>query len=409
MRAAIPGTALGAGQLRAPGAVSSVGSHTDVVYALLEQRLYAEALHALATRPGVVAGSRAALSLTAFCCYQLCDFAGAAQAYAELVAAHADVADEAQYTLLHAQSLYKAGLYVDAQRACQRVDAAASGAGVAERLRQLQAAIAYECDDLPAIKAALPPLPPHALPVVAAAAAHPHALLLGRAGGPVAVPRAPALGGSHALLLTAHACLAYKEGRFDDSRALFEAAAAEHAPAFRVRCRRGRGVGRRRGASPSVTATRGQVGFACASSRASRPCVHAFLPPAHPPSMCARAQAALTYNVALCHYCTKAYGPALRAIAMVVDHAATDHPQLGLLAGGRRRPASGGRVADDAGGEPPPAHSVALDPALSTSAVVEALNLKAAIQYELRDEAAARCVGWVVRLRAGAARTLGLC
>jgi tetratricopeptide (TPR) repeat protein len=365
-RTAIPGTALGAGPARAPG-VGVGDSHTDALYALVERRQYAEALQALAARPGVVAGSRAALSLAAFCCYQLRDFAGAAQAYGELVAAHADAADEALYTLYHVQSLYKAGQYADAQRACQRVDAAASGAGVAERLRQLSAAIAYECDDLPTARALLPPLPlPHAT------TAQPHALL-GRVGGPVAVPRVPSPGGSQ-LLLCAHACLAYKEGHFDNSRALFEAAAAECAPAFRVR------GGEQPPAVVVMGAECGRRGLALCLPASS------LLP--FPPHHDVHAQADLAYNIALCHYCTKAYGPALRAIAAIVDHAASAHPQLvgGLQAGGQSQLASGHL---DGGGEPS-LHSVAQDPALPQSAVVEALNLKAAIQFELRDEAAAR-------------------
>ena len=109
----------------------------------------------------------------------------------------------------------------------------------------LQASIAYEQDDLATVKAMLPPLPIQASSVAPSTATSGSGgskrSLLG-VGGPVVVPRggdAAALsgdtaGGGDPSLLISHGCLAYKEGRMDDARAHFEAAAARYAPQYRV-------------------------------------------------------------------------------------------------------------------------------------------------------------------------------
>jgi tetratricopeptide repeat protein 30 len=70
------------------------------------------------------------------------------QAYEELVKFHPE-ADS--YKIYYAQSLYKAGLYPEANRACLRVDSEQ----YAQRLLMLQAAIKYEEDDLSSSKALL--------------------------------------------------------------------------------------------------------------------------------------------------------------------------------------------------------------------------------------------------------------
>lgn len=63
--------------------------------------------------------SRAALSLLGFCFYHLHDFPSAVAAYEALLKLYPDVEE---YKLYYAQSLYKAGLYMDAMRASVRVE-----------------------------------------------------------------------------------------------------------------------------------------------------------------------------------------------------------------------------------------------------------------------------------------------
>ena len=83
----------------------------------------------------------------------------------------------------------------------------------------------------------------------------------------------------------------------------------------------------------------------------------------------------LVYNVALCHYANKGYGAALRLLNDIITRASREHPELSIGLEGRSEDVR------------PVPHGSA---ALRDSSVIEALNLRAAIQYELKDEAAAR-------------------
>ena len=73
------------------------------------------------------------------------------------------------------------------------------------------------------------------------------------------------------------------------------------------------------------------------------------------------------YNAALCHYRKKENLQALNYIAEIVERGIRNHPELGI-----------GAQAETEGG----ARSVGNPPALAMSGLAQALNLKAAIEYQ---------------------------
>eukprot|EP00891_Asterochloris_glomerata_P009730 jgi/Astpho2/9730/fgenesh1_pm.00149_%23_13_t len=85
-------------------------------------------------------------------------------------------------------------------------------------------------------------------------------------------------------------------------------------------------------------------------------------------------QPELTYNAALCSYQMKQHGPALKQVAEIIERGIRDHPDLAVGAGAER---AGVR-------------SVGNSQALKESALVEAFNLKAAIECKMKNLAAAR-------------------
>jgi len=85
----------------------------------------------------------------------------------------------------------------------------------------------------------------------------------------------------------------------------------------------------------------------------------------------------LAYNQALCHYSQKQYGPALKNIAEIIERGVRDHPELSV-----------GALAEGAGGLQ--ARSVGNTGALRETALVEAFNLKAAIEYMMKNMEASR-------------------
>ncbi|DBA87125.1 TPA: hypothetical protein ACH3X2_005245 [Trebouxia sp. C0005] len=85
-------------------------------------------------------------------------------------------------------------------------------------------------------------------------------------------------------------------------------------------------------------------------------------------------QPELAYNIALCYYQVKQYGPALKHIAEIIERGVREHPELSV-----------GAAADGAG-----VRSVGNSQVLKESALVEAFNLKAAIEYNMKNYEAAR-------------------
>lgn len=80
----------------------------------------------------------------------------------------------------------------------------------------------------------------------------------------------------------------------------------------------------------------------------------------------------LTYSIALCHYQMRDFSQALKMIAEIIDRAVKDHPELGV----------------GMGSEMPMAY-VGNTLLLHESAVVEACNLKFAIEYQMKNMTAA--------------------
>ncbi|XP_075736835.1 tetratricopeptide repeat domain 30 isoform X3 [Rhipicephalus microplus] len=258
------------------------GEYTSVIYGLIREGRLIEAASALADcsrRQGAL-GSRAALSLLAFCHYQAQEFEQAASCYEQLCTL---CPEEPRYALSRAQALYQSGQAYD--EALQVAAALAEDKPeMAPAARQLQAAIRYAQDDLAGARA----------------------LLL--QGGPSEDDNADTqvnLG-----------CLAYKEGRPDEALRLFNKALQSQADA--------------------------------------------------PPQ--------LWYAVALCHYARRDYAPALQQLAHIIERGIRDRPELsvGMATEGLE------------------VHSVGNTPALHLSALVEAFNLKAAIELRLANPAAAR-------------------
>merc|ERR1719160_846400 len=85
----------------------------------------------------------------------------------------------------------------------------------------------------------------------------------------------------------------------------------------------------------------------------------------------------LAYNVALCYYSMQQYGPALKHIAEIIERGVRDHPELSV-----------GALAEGDGGLQ--ARSVGNTGVLKETALVEAFNLKAAVEYLMKDQDAAR-------------------
>uniref|UniRef100_A0A3P8VNL4 Tetratricopeptide repeat protein 30 n=1 Tax=Cynoglossus semilaevis TaxID=244447 RepID=A0A3P8VNL4_CYNSE len=77
---------------------------------------------------------------------------------------------------------------------------------------------------------------------------------------------------------------------------------------------------------------------------------------------------ALSYNVALCHYSLKNYDQALKHIGEIIDHGIRQHPELSV-----------GMATEGID-----VHSVGNTLVLQQTALIEAFNLKAAIDYQLK-------------------------
>jgi tetratricopeptide repeat protein 30 len=275
-RTAAPGTAAaGGGPLFGAVRAAPEGTLTSLVYGHIRDGNYDEAIRILTLELQNFPRSRAALSLLGWCHYASCDFRSAAQAYEALTRAHPDVES---YRVYHAQALYKAGLYPEALKACQRVGDSEQYAG---RVRALQAAVAYEEGDTPRARALLDGCPP---------------------GDPDT--------------LVNHACVTFKEGKYEEARKQFTEAMA---------------VG---GYAPD-----------------------------------------LGYAVSLCHYRGGAFGPALRGIAEIIDRGVREHPELSVGSS-----AAGGTDI----------RSVGNTATLRETALVEAFNLKAAIEFSVKNPDGAR-------------------
>lgn len=249
------------------------GTKTQLVYAMIRDGQYPDAIKYLNTELANHPKSRAALSLLGYCYFYIQDYANAASTYEQLVRSCPDVQE---YRVYHAQSLFKAGAYPEATKAALTVE----DQQYQYRMLHLQAAIRYEQDDLVATKSFVEQCLPDDPDTV-----------------------------------VARACILYKEGEFEKARAKF-------AEAMQA------------------------LGY----------------------------QPDLAYNIALCHFKLKAYGPALKNIAEIIERGVKEHPELSV-----------GSNTDGI-----EVRSVGNSQTLKETALIEAFNLKAAIEYLLKNFDAAK-------------------
>ena len=265
---AVPGTAMPMSMQQ--GVKVSEGSFTKVIYGHIRDGNYEMALNILAEQSSMFPESRAALSLMAFCNTQLGNFISAAQQYEKLMRLWPSVED---YRYFYVQSLYKAGNLVEALRCCQTMLPS-------DRTRSilLQSYITYEQDDTRDAAALLEQCPADD------------------------VDRNVAL-----------ACVAFKDGRYDDARKTFSETLLQSG------------------------------GF----------------------------RADLSYNIALCFYKTKQYASALTYLSEVIEKGVREHPELSVGSG-----YSDGNV---------DVRSVGNSQTLHETALIEAFNLKAAIEFTMKN------------------------
>ncbi|XP_058520211.1 intraflagellar transport protein 70A-like [Ochotona princeps] len=119
------------------------GEFTAVVYRLIRDARYAEAVQLLGGELQRCPKSRAGLSLLGYCYYRLQEFALAAECYEQLSQLYPELE---QYRLYQAQALYKACLFPEATRVAFLL---LDNPTYHNRVLRLQAAIKYSEGDLP--------------------------------------------------------------------------------------------------------------------------------------------------------------------------------------------------------------------------------------------------------------------
>ncbi|TPX62634.1 hypothetical protein PhCBS80983_g00262 [Powellomyces hirtus] len=272
----VPGTSYpGAGGGSAPAGFFQVpeGKYTTTIYSYIRDGRFTDVIKILSTELNTTPESRPVLSLMAYCYFMLQDFQQAANYYEQLTRFYPEVDS---YRVYYVQSLYKGGLYDEAQKACAMIE----NADTSTKIWKLQAAIKYGMDDLPGCKMLIDQLPP-----------------------------------SEPDTIINRACLLFKEGKYEE-------ACAHYLDALKM------------------------LGY----------------------------QADLSYNVALCHYMLNQYVSALKFIADIIEKGIRNHPELsvGMATEGIE------------------VRSVGNSQLLHETYLVEAFNLKAAIEYHLKNLEAAR-------------------
>ncbi|XP_054717895.1 LOW QUALITY PROTEIN: tetratricopeptide repeat protein 30A-like [Uloborus diversus] len=249
------------------------GEYTKVIYTMIKEGLFKEAIAVLNQQFQTNTTSRAALSLLGYCYYFTQDFVNAANCYEHLTVVCPEVDD---YKLYYAQSLYQACFYQEAMKVTCQIE----NQDYQTKIVKLQAAIKYGEEDLAAAKSLVDQSPP---------------------GDPDTEVN---LG-----------CLLFKEGRYEEACKKF------------------------------MTAMQ----------------VEGYVPD-------------LSYNIALCYYRLKQYALALKHIAEIIERGIREHPELsvGMNTEGIEVRSVGNTIT------------------LHETALIEAFNLKAAIEYQLKNFDAAK-------------------
>lgn len=259
------------------------GDLTKVVYSHIESGDLSAAIKILHDQLQMFPRSRAALSLLAYCYYQLQDFYNASQMYASLVNFYPQVEE---YKVYYIQSLAKAGMYSEANSILQ------FHSSENERLLVLQAHIYYDTEEMRLAKNTLD-----------------HLTASSSSSGGLAPEAATALSREDAQKekLVFEAALLWKEQRYEEALKGFQEVAAV-------------------------------MGF----------------------------QPFLAYNIALCYFSMKQYGPALKHLSEIIEKGLREHPEWSGLSS-----AEGQTVGNTF--------------ALKETGLIEAFNLKAAIEYQLEN------------------------
>ncbi|KAM5326465.1 intraflagellar transport protein 70B [Glossophaga mutica] len=255
------------------------GEFTAVVYRLIRDSRYSEAVQLLGGELQRIPRSRAGLSLLGYCYYRLQEFALAAECYEQLSQLHPELE---QYRLYQAQALYKACLYPEATRVAFLL---LDNPAYHSRVLRLQAAIKYSEGDLPGARSLV------------------EQILSGEGGE-------DSMGENESDGQVNLGCLLYKEGQYQAACSKF---------------------------------------FAALQASGYRP--------------------DLSYNLALAYYSSRQYASALKHIADIIERGIRQHPELGV-----------GMTTEGID-----VHSVGNTLVLHQTALVEAFNLKAAIEYQLKN------------------------
>lgn len=245
------------------------GGRTSTIYGLIRDQQYSQAINILLHELQFHPTSRAALSLLAHCYYSQQDFLSAALAYEHLCCHCPDVAD---YRFYWAQTLYKSGQYDEALTQCASLSSMQHPFG--GELAHLQSMIHYDRDDLLSSQAVLDQC---------------------EEDEPVVIGRA---------------CLAYKQGKYDQAVQLFN----------------------------TVLTAAGHAND-------------------------------IAYALAACLYEQGQYSAALKHIGDIIEYGVRHHPELSIGA------ATDGQ----------PTKAVGNTKTLQSTYLIEAFNLKAAIEITLQN------------------------
>ncbi|KAI6242149.1 Tetratricopeptide repeat protein 30 [Aphelenchoides fujianensis] len=118
------------------------GEFTSTIYGMIRDNRFVDVLRILHFELQRIPNSRAGLSLLGYCFYQTQDFLMAAETYGKLAALFPQHSD---YKLYHAQSLYHAFLFADAEAVMERC---ADDPKICRQLLKLASAIKYREDDV---------------------------------------------------------------------------------------------------------------------------------------------------------------------------------------------------------------------------------------------------------------------
>lgn len=200
----------------------------------------------------------------------------AADCYDQLTKFFVDCDNINNYRLYHAQSLFKSGVYTDAQKVLQMIEAPE----YEDRILQLQCAIQYELEEISQATSYINQMPPDS-----------------------------------AEAIVAQGCMLYKEEKYEEAKNKFQEAL-------------------------------NLSGYQCD----------------------------IAYNIALCYYKLKQLAPSLKHIADIIEKGVREHPELGV----------------GSNSEGVEVKSVGNTQTLRETALIEAFNLKAAIEFSMKNSPAAR-------------------